>query len=369
MYFQEWLWLLFGEEKKYRKMRLQKIWYESVKLFLKISLQFYAQKISVKGTENIPKKGAVLFAVNHPNALMDPLFVTSFNPRENHFLVRADVFKKPMIKKFLNSLNLMPIFRIRDGIKQLSNNDEVFDKCFNILQKKQTLIIFPQGGHSRKRTIQPLSKGFTRIVMGALERFPELKIAVIPVGITYQNSSVYPSKVCVHYGNVIDSRAIFNENTPAKASLILKEHVSNQLKKLTVQIPDDENYETILSKLNNANVDFTHVDLVNKYITENTFPKAQKKPFNFLKLLYYLILLNSIFPYLIWKKVSKIIKEVEFIDTMKFSINVLSCLFFYSIQTLIVSLLFDVKTGFIYFLISIFMVFFYTKTAPTNTEN
>ena len=219
----------------------------------------------------------MLFAVNHPNALMDPLFVTTFNPRENHFLVRADVFKKPLIKKFLTSLNLMPIFRIRDGIKQLSNNDEVFEKCFKILQKKQTLIIFPQGGHSRKRKIQPLSKGFTRIVFGALERFPELGISVIPVGITYQNSSVYPSKVCVQFGEIIDAKAIYDSNIPAKAILILKEKVSNQLKKLTVHIPDDENYETTLSKLNAANVDFIKVDLVNKFIAENTIPKAQKK--------------------------------------------------------------------------------------------
>ena len=350
-------------------MILQKIWYNAVKLFLRISLHFYAQKIVVKGQKNIPKKGAVLFAVNHPNALMDPLFVTTFNPRENHFLVRADVFKKPLIKKFLTSLNLMPIFRIRDGIKQLSNNDEVFEKCFKILQKKQTLIIFPQGGHSRKRTIQPLSKGFTRIVFGALERFPELEISVIPVGITYQNSSVYPSKVCVQFGEVIDAKAIYDSNIPAKAILILKEKVSNQLKKLTVHIPDDENYETTLSKLNAANVDFIKVDLVNKFIAENTIPKAQKKQLNLLNPLYYLILLNSFFPYLIWKKFSKNIKEIEFVDTMKFSINLLTCLFFYSFQALIVSMLFNFKTGLFYFLISIFMVFFFTKSAPTNTEN
>ena len=350
-------------------MILQKIWYNAVKLFLRISLYFYAQKIVVKGQKNIPKKGAVLFAVNHPNALMDPLFVTTFNPRENHFLVRADVFKKPLIKKFLTSLNLMPIFRIRDGIKQLSNNDEVFEKCFKILQKKQTLIIFPQGGHSRKRTIQPLSKGFTRIVFGALERFPELEISVIPVGITYQNSSVYPSKVCVQFGEVIDAKAIYDSNIPAKAILILKEKVSNQLKKLTVHIPDDENYETTLSKLNASNVDFIKVDLVNKFIAENTIPKAQKKQLNLLNPLYYLILLNSFFPYLIWKKFSKNIKEIEFVDTMKFSINLLTCLFFYSFQALIVSMLFNFKTGLFYFLISIFMVFFFTKSAPTNTEN
>ena len=348
---------------------IQKIWYQSVKLFLKIGLHFYAQKIIIKGRGNIPKKGAVLFAVNHPNALMDPLFVTTFNPRENHFLVRADVFKKPLIRKFLASLNLMPIFRIRDGIKQLSNNDEVFEKCFKILQKKQTLIIFPQGGHSRERTIQPLSKGFTRIVFGALERFPELEITVIPVGITYQNSSVYPSKVCVQFGEIIDAKSIYDSTIPAKAILILKEKVSSQLKKLTVHIPDDVNYETTLTKLNAANVDFTNVELVNKMISENSIPEKKNKAVNFLKPLFYLILINSIFPYLIWKKTTKIIKEIEFVDTMKFSINVLTCLFFYSFQALIIGMLLNFKIGLFYFLMSIFMVFFYTKTAPTNTEN
>ena len=187
---------------------IKKIWYESVKLFLKISLEFYAKRITVYGKENIPKKGAVLFAINHPNALMDPLFVTSNSKRENHYLVRADVFKKPLVKKALASLNLMPIFRIRDGRKQLSNNEEVFEKCFNILKREETLIIFPQGGHSRDRNIKPLSKGFTRIVFGALEQNPDLDITVIPVGITYQNSSSYPSKVCIHFGDVIDSRKI-----------------------------------------------------------------------------------------------------------------------------------------------------------------
>ena len=348
---------------------IKKIWYQSVKLFLKIGLHFYAQKIIIKGIKNIPKKGAVLFAVNHPNALIDPLFVTTFNPRENHFLVRADVFKKPLIRKFLSSLNLMPIFRIRDGIKQLSNNDEVFEKCFEILKKQQTLIIFPQGGHSRMRTIQPLSKGFTRIVFGALERFPELEISVISVGITYQNSSVYPSKVCIQFGEVIDAKAIYESTIPAKAILLLKEKVSTQLQKLTVHIPNDEHYTTTLIKLNNANVDFTNVDLVNKMIAENTIPNSKNTPIDYLKPLYYLILLNSIFPYLIWKRFSKNIGEIEFIDTMKFSINLIGFPIFYGLQATILIFFLGTKVGLMYFFASIFIVLFYTKSTQISAEN
>lgn len=350
-------------------MIIKKIWYHSVKLFLKISLQFYSKRIRVKGKKNVPKKGAVLFAINHPNALLDPLLVTSNNPRENHFLVRADVFKKPLVRKALSSLNLMPIYRIRDGINQLSNNQEIFEKCFSILKKKQTLFIFPQGGHSRDRNIKPLSKGFTRIVFGALEKYPTLNIAVVPVGITYQNSSSFPCKVCVKYGKPINSREIFDANAKAKSINILKNEVSNQLKKLTVHIPDDENYNSTLQKLNDANVDFTKVDLVNKMIAENKFPKPKKKTVNYLKPIYYLIVLNSLIPYLIWKKMSKNINEMEFVDTFRYGLNVILFPLFYSLQAFIIGVFYDGKTVLYYIVISLILILFYAKFSVTNTED
>ena len=349
-------------------MLLKKIWYNYIKLFLKIALNFYAKEIKIFGKKNIPKKGAILFAINHPNALMDPLFVTTFNPRENHFLVRADVFKKPLIKKALATLNLMPIYRIRDGRKQLSNNEEIFKKCFQILKKKQTLIIFPQGGHCRDRTIQPLSKGFTRIVFGALEENEDLEIAVIPVGVTYQNSSYYPSKVCVKFGKPINSKKILRQNPKPKAINILKEEVSSQLKKLTVHIPNDENYNATLKKLNDANVDFTEVDLVNKMIHKNEFPKPVKKPINYLKPVFYIIILNSLIPYLFWKNREKSIKEIEFIDTLQFGINLIAFPIFYFLQAILISYLFSKEAGIKYFVISILIVLFYTKFSVTNTE-
>jgi len=110
-------------------MMIQKIWFALVWSTIKIGLFFYTKKITLKGSTNLPKKGAVLFAVNHPNGLLDPLFVTTTNRRQNHFLVRAASFKNPLIKKVLESLYLMPIYRIRDGIQQLANNQEIFEKC------------------------------------------------------------------------------------------------------------------------------------------------------------------------------------------------------------------------------------------------
>jgi 1-acyl-sn-glycerol-3-phosphate acyltransferase len=347
---------------------IQKIWFTLVWCTIKLGLFCYSKKITVVGKENIPKKGAVLFAVNHPNGLVDPLYVTTTNKRQNHFLVRAASFKKPFIKKVLESLYLMPIYRIRDGIKQLENNQEIFEKCHNILKKGETLMIFPEGSHDKKRTIRPLSKGFTRIVFGALEKYKELEIKVIPVGITYQHPSHFPANVIVNYGQPIATRAIFEAHPIAKSIHILKTEVQQQLEKLSVNIPNDANYEIILQKLTDAQVDFTEVEKVNNIIKTNRFPDKKDPKKNYLKPLYFLIILNSIVPYLLWKKASEKIDEIEFIDTFRFSLNLFLFGFFYFLQSYILSVYFGNIAGLFYLSVSTFMVIIYSKFAPTNAK-
>jgi len=347
---------------------VQKIWFTLVWSYIKLGLFFYSKRITVLGRENIPKKGAVIFAVNHPNGLLDPLYVTTTNSRQNHFLVRAASFKNPLIKKILESLYLMPIYRIRDGIKQLSNNQEIFEKCFNILKKGETLMIFPEGSHHKKRTIRPLSKGFTRIVFGALERYKNLEITVIPVGITYQHSSHFPAKVIVNYGKRITTRAIFETNTPAKSINILKAKVTVQLKELSVHIDDNESYAAILQKLNEAQVDFTEVEKVNKMIKNKLFSTRKSPKKNYLKPLFYLIIVNSCIPFLLWKTTYKKIDEIEFIDTFRFGFNSLLFPLFLSIQGWILSLYFGKMVGFFYVASSAFLLLIYSKFAPTNSK-
>ena len=347
---------------------IQRVWFAFVWGTIKLGLFFYSKKITVLGKQNIPKKGAVLFAVNHPNGLVDPLYVTTTNKRHNHFLVRAASFKNPFIKKILESLYLLPIYRIRDGIQQLANNKEIFEKCHKILNSGETLMIFPEGSHDKKRAIRPLSKGFTRIVFGALEKNKNLEITIIPVGITYQHPSHFPVKVIVNYGQPITTRTIFEANPLAKSINILKAEVSNQLEKLSVHIPDDQNYETILQKLTDAQVDFTTVDKVNDMIASNRFPDKKGPKSNYLKPLYFLIILNSIIPYLLWKKAAKKIDEIEFIDTFRFSINLILFGFFYCLKAWLLSLYFGKLIGFFYLSASILIVLIYTKFSPTNAE-
>jgi 1-acyl-sn-glycerol-3-phosphate acyltransferase len=282
--------------------------------------------------------------------------------------VRAASFKHPIIKKILSSLYLMPIYRIRDGIQQLANNQEIFEKCHAILQKKETLMIFPEGSHSKKRTIRILNKGFTRIVFGALEKHKDLEVLVIPVGITYQHLSHFPAKVSVHYGVPISSKEIYESHPLAKSVRILKEEVSRQLKVLSVHIPDDLHYEQTLQQLNKANVDFTAVAEVNEMIRTAAFPAEKAPKRNTLKPLLYLIKLNSIIPYLLWRKVLKRINEVEFIDTFRFGLNLVLFGLSYAFQTYLMCAFFGNVIGFFYLTISALLIVIYVKLSPTNAR-
>ncbi len=339
---------------------MKTLWYYSFRILVKTALFFYIKRIKVEGKEHIPKKGAVLFTVNHPNALIDPLLVATTNRRMQHFLVRAASFKNPTIKKLLGTLNLMPIYRIRDGVKELAKNEAIFNQCFSILKRGQSLMIFPEGSHNIKRTVRPISKGFTRIVFGAIEKYPDLKITIIPVGITYQNPSEYPTSVSVKYGTPIIVNDHYDvDNIPA-VTLNLRTQVRDQLKQMVVHIPNDETYHDNIQQLNDAHVDYTSVTKVNKMISEgNIIPKIRK--YHYFLPIKVLIVLNSILPWLLWKKVAKKVDEIEFVDTFRFGINVVTFPLFYGIQTYILSLFFGWKIGLIYLGVSLLLLVVYTK--------
>jgi hypothetical protein len=228
-------------------------------------------------------------------------------------------------------------------------------------------MIFPEGSHDRRRTIRPISKGFTRILFGALDKYPNLEIHVIPVGVTYQNASQFPSKVAIHYGKPILANQLYNPKELNKSIGFIKEAVANQLKELSVHIPLDENYHKTQQQLNESNIDFTNVTAINESIKTNKIVH-QKQKINFAKPFYFLIVINSLFPWLIWKLISKKIDEIEFVDTFRFALGVTMFPLFYLIQAYVIYNLYDLQIAFLYFIASISIVLLYSKLSTTPTE-
>lgn len=337
------------------------IWYLLVKLYIRTGFAFFYKKVEVRGVENVPKNTAVLFVANHQNALIDPLLLGAFLPRQLYFLTRADVFDKPVIRALLSSVNMLPIYRIRDGRESLSKNEEVFQKCFKILNSKGTVLIFPEGNHNIQRRVRIISKGFTRIVFGALDQYGDHELMVVPIGINYTNARKYASSVSLHVGEAICANEYYQREKHTVSSAALKEEVRNRLKTLTTHIEDQENHDYLESCFRED--EFLDPQKVNAKLEqpESLRPVTRDKSSNF-NLLLPPVKVNSFFPLLIWNYIKPKIGEVEFISTFKFSVGVTAFPLFYLAQASVLAIFFGSVAGWTYFGLSLLSVWLLTKS-------
>ncbi|MGA9269708.1 MAG: lysophospholipid acyltransferase family protein [Lutimonas sp.] len=337
------------------------IWYLLVKLYVRTGFAFYFKKVEIQGIENVPKNTAVLFVANHQNALIDPLLLGAFMPRQLHFLTRADVFDKPLVRALLSTVNMLPIYRIRDGREGLSKNEEVFQKCFKILNRKGTVLIFPEGNHNIQRRVRILSKGFTRIVFGALDEYGDHELMVVPVGINYTNARKYASNVSLHVGEAIRANDYYQREEHKVSSSALKEAVRDRLKKLTTHIEDQENYDYLETCFEED--EFINPKMVNSKLEQPGLLKPvirdMSTDFN---MLLPLVKANSFFPLLIWKYLKPKITEEEFISTYKFSVGITAFPLFYLAQSGILTLFFGSGVGWTYLGLSLLSVWLLTKS-------
>ena len=221
---------------------MQKAWYVFFRFWVKLAVKLFYRRIEVSGFENYPRDCPILLAPNHQNAFMDALVPTVFAPRPIHFLARSDVFKSKFTNWLFRSFNMLPVYRQRDGLANLAKNDEVFERCFEILRANGTLLIFPEAGHLGVRRLRTLSKGFTRIVFGALESHEDLDIQIVPLGINYSNYQDSQSRLILNIGKplaVKDYLSLHSEN-PAKAMTQLRADVQSSLEEEIVHIPNEE---------------------------------------------------------------------------------------------------------------------------------
>jgi len=345
---------------------MKRIWYYIVRTYISIGLAFYYKKIITNGLENIPKNKAVIFISNHPNALIDPLLIATTNHRLTHFLTQAAVFSGHLVKKILHSVNMLPVYRVKDGIdsKNLKKlNEETFEKCYKILNKKEALLIFAEGSHNFRRKVRPFRKGFIRIAFGAMEKNNNLDIDLIPVGVNYTNVTAYGGKVSVVYGEPISAKPYWQIPDRNEGMQKIKAKAEAQLKLVTNHIDDTENYEKIIQQFNTD--EFLYPKKVNakvktldvESLTINR--EIEQKHFNLLESI---VKLNSFIPLLTWKKVKSKINEIEFTSTFRFAIGITVFPLFYFIQAAVIRYFFGNTVGIVYLILSFLSVFVLTKT-------
>lgn len=226
-------------------MRNWSIGYEIIKTYVRLGFWLTHKKIVVTGRHSIPKGKPIIFAPNHQNALMDPLALACTDSHQSVWLARADIFKSKTVSSILKYLKLLPVYRIRDGKDNLSNNEEIFAQVIQLLENKQTIALFPEAAHSGKRQMLPHKKAIPRIALEAEAKNDfKLELQIIPVGITYSHYWKFNRSLIVQYGKpieIIQFREEYLEN-PQKTMLDLRDEIYRKLVPLILQIESKTHY-------------------------------------------------------------------------------------------------------------------------------
>jgi 1-acyl-sn-glycerol-3-phosphate acyltransferase len=205
----------------------------------------FFDNVIVRGQENIPWDKPIVLTPNHQNALMDSLIFVAWKNFQPVWLARGDIFNK-VTTPILRFFKIMPIYRIRDGIKALGKNSDIFEDTSRILQKGKCLAVFPEAGHTPRRRHQSIKKGVPRIIFKAFEDTDfDLDIHIQPVGIYYEHYHNYKHNVIINFGKPIPAKKYITtyKESLYQANKDIQEDIEKALKSLSLHIPSEENYD------------------------------------------------------------------------------------------------------------------------------
>lgn len=101
------------------------------------------------GRERVPLAGPVVLACNH-QSFFDPLCATLGLPREGNYLARDTLFRNPVFRRLIASLNAFPVKR---GAADVAAVKEILRR----LKEGRLIVIFPEATRTRDGEIGPIN--------------------------------------------------------------------------------------------------------------------------------------------------------------------------------------------------------------------
>lgn len=226
------------------------ILYLVLRSFLRQGAKVFVSRHGITGLENFPKHKPVLLISNHQNAMLDPVLICYFSPKQLHWLTRADIFKNGLVKKLLHNFNMMPVYRERDGVGNMRDaNTKIFEECYDRLEHHAVVSMFPEGTHRGKKQLIPFKKGLGRLAFGALESKPNMHdLVILPVGLDYSDFYEYHPEILIKFGKPIEVekwRSVYQVDS-AKAIAELMDEARSALSDLMIDVQKDELYDAII---------------------------------------------------------------------------------------------------------------------------
>lgn len=206
------------------------------------AFRVFFRRIFYSNLKKVPLNKPLLFVGNHQNSFMDGILVGSYFPQPVHFLMRADMFRKPFARFCLRELNVSPVYRIEEGLENVHKNLETFTGIYDILKENGNLVVFSEGICVQEKRLQKLRKGTARMAFGAEEKY-DLDVNIVPVGINYTYPSKFRKEVMINFSDAFSIRELKNayNTNPAKALLLFNEKVDVSLRREVIIVEDPGN--------------------------------------------------------------------------------------------------------------------------------
>ncbi len=210
--------------------------YRILKIFSRLFIHIFCRNIRINNAALLQTEGPVLLATNHPNSFLDAIILDTLFEQPIYALARGDAFKNKRADAILRSLNMLPVYREREGTENLQLNYNTFDDCINIFKKDGIVLIFSEALCENEWHLRPLKKGTARLAVATWQK--GIPVKILPVGINYNSFYLFGKNVQINFGNFIDQHdPAFTINESGKLLNDINIVIQQQLQQLVYEIP------------------------------------------------------------------------------------------------------------------------------------
>src|SRR5256714_191455 len=210
---------------------------------VRLALRIYFQRIEVSGLEHVPRDTPVIFVLNHPNALVDPVFLLCLALRRVSFLAKAPLFRMPVIGHLVKALDSLPVYRRQDEGEDITRNQETFVAARKLLASGGTIGICPEGVSHDEPGLRPIKTGAARIALAAVATGEVSNLKIVPAGLYYTSKTRFRSDALLYIGVPIDVEPVTlepNGTPPREAVRQLSSQIERALRDVILDAKHEE---------------------------------------------------------------------------------------------------------------------------------
>lgn len=175
--------------------------YRMMRSFSRFWVRRFFRRIQVLGTENAVDSAAI-FAMNHPNNLIDSMIVSYAIDRKIHYLATAQLFRNRLLSLFLHNMGVIPVYRKQDDAAHGEKNVNTFQACYDILRNGGAIGIYPEGTTHAEPRVRKIKTGAARIALET-EALHHPGVCIVPVGLNFNIRKSFRGEVLVRIGKPI----------------------------------------------------------------------------------------------------------------------------------------------------------------------